>query len=484
MTSSNLKHQFFQALFSFVAFISLLQAQYTLQNEFCDTNTCDYITGGIYAIWWDAEYEYTSDAQELLEVMMGIRQVCLEELAMEDPPNPTDGYFYNIYIGNWLEDLFPDGWAVGQGTDSYGYPYLTLAIGAHLEPIYQYHEGFHIFQYNANSPGFSYSGYSAWFVEASANWFVSWMLPEEELAFLECAAIEANPHLPMWYDGWNAPPDDPQNWQRGVHPYAMNALLYFLTEEIGLPATVLSTGFYSGTDLLPQQYLAQEFGLENFRNIYADWSAHNAADFDYILPAQLDRARIELEDYGDPDDLHPVVAELGADGTGGQWYSPAPNLMLHGWSYHVYDLVDFQTGNLAFYLQGAELGSDGGAAAFRGRVVLQSGEGQTFFDLEQLNDQLGFLELEITQEVEAIRYVISAVPDHFTGNQTYVYEIRVEPEFILGDANLDGSVDILDIVITLNAIFAAQYDLRLDVNLDLDVNILDIIMLINIIVNG
>ncbi|MFQ6609280.1 MAG: hypothetical protein ACE5D7_00630 [Fidelibacterota bacterium] len=462
--------------------LTQLWAQYTIQNEFCDTTSCDYITDEIFAIWWDANWDLGSDAAQLAPVLTEIRNICLTQLGMEDPPNPIDGFYYNVYIGNFDQDLFPDGWAVGQGTDSFGYPYLTLAIGAHLEPIYQYHEGFHIFQYNGNAPGFNYSGDSAWYIEATANWFVSWVLPDEEMAFLEGAAIEANPQLPIWYDSWNAPPGDPENWQRGVHPYAMNTLLYYLVETEAITAFDLSNAFYSGTGLLPQEYLEQLIGVAELKSFFINWAAHNVNDYDYMSPEQLERARVELENYGDPLDINPVIANIGATGTNGQWISPIPVLAARGWSYDVFKLEDIPPGTTAFYFRGNSTGSEGGDAVFRARVLSHSASNVEFYELEQVSDTSGFLSIDIDSDSELTHFIIAAVPNHFTGSQTYPYEIRIEPQFLQGDLNFDNDVNILDIMQVLNYIFTNDYDLLMDINLDNAVNVLDIIMLINLIV--
>ena len=84
------------------------------------------------------------------------------------------GYFYNVYIHKpgGPNDLFqPLGWGNGQGTDSNGFPFLTLPNGVLGDWLNDAHETFHIFQYNANSPGFASSGNSQWYIEASANWY-------------------------------------------------------------------------------------------------------------------------------------------------------------------------------------------------------------------------------------------------------------------------------------------------------------------------
>ena len=71
---------------------------------------------------------------------------------MRDPPNPGKGFYYNVYIHHGDDDLFPSGWGMGQGTDIFGVPFLTLGYGGMFSST-AYHEGFHIFQYDANSPG-------------------------------------------------------------------------------------------------------------------------------------------------------------------------------------------------------------------------------------------------------------------------------------------------------------------------------------------
>ena len=73
---------------------------------------------------------------------------------MRDPPNPGKGFYYNVYIHHGDDDLFPSGWGMGQGTDIFGVPFLTLGYGGMFSST-AYHEGFHIFQYDANSPGYS-----------------------------------------------------------------------------------------------------------------------------------------------------------------------------------------------------------------------------------------------------------------------------------------------------------------------------------------
>ena len=134
-------------------------AQYAIKSEFGNLTDCDTTTSGIYIVWWDNDWNYQADAEMMLSYMNTYREVCLNELDMQDPPNPTDGYYYNVYLHH-SGDIFPDGWGNGQGTDANGYPYLTLPIGAHNDWMNVAHETFHVFQYSGTSPGFAYSGVS------------------------------------------------------------------------------------------------------------------------------------------------------------------------------------------------------------------------------------------------------------------------------------------------------------------------------------
>ena len=52
---------------------------------------------------------------------------------------------------------------------------------------------------------------------------------------------------------------------------------------------------------------------------------------------------------------------------------------------------------------------------------------------------------------------------------------------MVGDVNLDGSLDILDIVTTVNLVLFGEFNGLADMNSDGVVNILDIIQMVNLI---
>ena len=55
---------------------------------------------------------------------------------------------------------------------------------------------------------------------------------------------------------------------------------------------------------------------------------------------------------------------------------------------------------------------------------------------------------------------------------------------IPGDVNLDGVLNILDMVLIVNMIIENEYNLDADVNEDQILNILDIVILVNILIGN
>lgn len=69
-------------------------------------------------------------------------------------------------------------------------------------------------------------------------------------------------------------------------------------------------------------------------------------------------------------------------------------------------------------------------------------------------------------------------------NLDILYQIEIEFNFILGDINEDGILNILDIVLMVNMILSNEYSVVADVNEDGFINILDIVLMVNILVGG
>ncbi len=407
-------------------------AQYTIHNVYGDLDECDTMTRSIFIVWWDKDFNYGAQVDVLLDSMISYRNTCLNELMMLDPPNAVDGYFYNVYIhnpGNPAGFFYPYGWGNGQGTDPNGYPFLTLPNGVLDDWLNNSHETFHIFQYNASSPGFSYSGDSQWYIEASANWFAAKQNLDAPRAFVEAESLVRLPHVPLWLSYDNFPATYPQNWQRYVHQYAMALFLFYLTDEAGLPDQTITEGFFNGTGLTPQHYLLNQMGGTAFRDAFIDWAAHMTNDFDFIEPIQAATNLNEWNTYADPlddNEYSGVYYNSGFDG----WYNPPDSLITTAWSFNTYKLLNSISETYTFELEGDAAGSYGDEAYFRGKVVVQNSEtGAAFYDLEMINNVQGSLTIETTPADTTLYLIVASVPQVFEDNNTefqlFPYQVSI-----------------------------------------------------------
>ena len=347
---------------------------------------------------------------------------------MRDPKG-SDKYYYNVYIHNSGPDLFPDDWAQGQGTDDEGYPYLSLPANLTTKDYHGYvHEGFHIFQYNANSPGFKYSGDSQWYIEASANWFVNIRYPKDTDGFICGQAVTAIPQVPMWYSFENKKPGDKSSWLRDDHQYGMNIYLYYLTEVCHVPRYTIAHGFYDKTALLPQEFLYSKLGGSDMRKYFADWAVHSTTDFDYLSRIQVERLKKEYQKYGDPDDNHSIVKTFTNEGTNGWMEVPAGEAP-GAWAYNVYKIENRSSGTYSIGLQGDDFGSLGTASWFTARVAVSNKNGSNdFYSMRLPDTREGELKVKVSTENREIWIVVASTPVHFTTNQSYSYKLRIDKD--------------------------------------------------------
>jgi hypothetical protein len=409
-----------------VAQVAVLQ----LLTEWGNVTENNVITEGIFAVWWDKTFDTRTHAEAAMADLQAIRDVSLNELGLRDPPNPGLGSYYNVYIhqGGPGNDNYPDSWGAGQGTDGFGRPYLTLPVdpGERVDPILLYHEGFHVFQYSANSPGFDYASDTGWFVEASANWFAATSNADLDIAHVEAGALAAVPFQALWHSWDNWAVGDPDNWNRLVRQYAMGTYLYYLTSVEGVATNLIVDGFYAGTDQSPQEYLFRRVG--DLRSYFANFAAHTLTEIDYVSRAQYDRAMFELEEQaGDTTDIHRFVADLTGTGTAGDWFEPPAAQTPRGWSFNTIRIQDPQAGEYTIEFDGDDAGSEGAAAYFVARAVIRAASGDTFQTLALTDGRDGTWTLDASATDQSVYLIFAAVPEHFSGNQTYGYRLRVGP---------------------------------------------------------
>ena len=400
--------------------------EYAILSEFSSLQTHNVVTNGIYAIWWDPKFDHEQDLAEMFNWLNEIRRDCTENLSMSDPPNPIAGYYYNVYIHHDDQDSFPAWWGNGQGTDINGMPFLTLPNGAHIDKLNVYHEGFHIFQYNSNSPGFAYSGDSQWYIESTAQWYMADRNLTEVNTFIEAGSVSANPQLALWHSFRNHAVGDPTDWLYQVRQYGMHTYLYYLTQVAQVNPDIITGGFYAELDISPQQYHYDEIGGDLLRTYFADWAAANTRDFDYLTPQQWGRALQEVELAGDPNNINPYALTINGNNMAGT-HTPDRRLLPRGWAYNVIKVTNPPIDTpINYTLVGNEQGSEGAEAHFESRIVLKEDSGEyTSLNLAMDNSVTGSMTFTISEPTEDLYIIIAAVPEHFNGNQTYDYQVVI-----------------------------------------------------------
>jgi hypothetical protein len=205
----------------------------------------------------------------------------------------------------------------------------------------------------------------------------------------------------------------------------MHTYLYYLTEIAGVDSDIISGGFYTETALSPQEYHFQKVGGDRLRTLFTDWAAHNTGGLDYLSQEQVDRALLEVQLAGDVNNLHPYVLELTDEEAQGS-FSPPDDLAPRGWSYNVVKINNSEAVNYAFSLEGDAMGSEDGEAHLEARIVVVRNNEPTYYDIEMTGRLSGELSIEVTDADKEIFIVVAAVPEHFSGNQTYGYAVDIE----------------------------------------------------------
>ena len=399
-----------------------------IESQYANISDHGYVTAGIFAIWWDKKYDMLSEAKIMLDDLEEIRQKALD-LWMGDPPNVNRGVYTNIYLhtGSKVGDSWANnGWGAGVGTNTYGVPYMTLGKGTARDLLSTiYHEAFHIMQYNGNS--FPYSGDTAWYIETTASWFtiVNLMQTRPDIEFFVGATtLPLNPHLALWHSFQNRATGDPVDWLYEIRQYALEAYLYYLTEVEGFDTKYITNGFYSNITISPQEYLLQQGGAQ-YRNYFANWAAANTADLNYLTRAQVARAEIEADQYGNSAYRNEYVLEINGKNASGT-HTPPQNLQPRSWAYNVIKVKNSENKSYKINLNAESKGSNGASSYFKARIVKKSGDNYNINEFTLNDDNItGEINVTLNENEDEFYIVIISVPEQFTGNQTYNYSLTI-----------------------------------------------------------
>lgn len=320
----------------------------TLQRMYVQPDRHQVYEQGMWAIWFDPAFFTQADAQITVDGLDSARCAALTDYGMRWPANIAAGVRFNVYLHvPGEDDGFGDyGWGNGVGGNDAGLPFMTLPRGATADLDNLSHEGFHVFQWEATSPGYVNDGDSGWFTETSAQWFMAERNPDGVDIHTTASTIAGNPQMSLWQGIYNREPKDPVHWMTDNRQYGMHLFIRYLGQIWGLPDAVVTAGFFDGTTLMPQEYLSRALGPADFATAWADFAALMTASFveapgtpmpDWELtPAQrnaslTERARVMAETplTGIENDIT-LTVKIGAD-----WASPPPRLRPRPWSYNV-----------------------------------------------------------------------------------------------------------------------------------------------------
>lgn len=323
-------------------------------------------------------------------------------------------------------DNYPDGWGAGVGTDGNDLPFLSVGSAQRNDEILFRHEGFHLCQYTdtRTAPGFAYTGDGSWYTEAVATWFSTLPFPTRADAQLGAATITANPQLALWHGWTNSPPGDPVNWNRTTRQYALSTWLDYLTTTGGAPVSVLVNGYTTGSTLLPQAYLASQ--VPGLHVLFADYAAASTPDMPYLTEPQWTAALNDFGTYGDAADRHEFVLDFEDAGSGGEFVEPPTALRPRGWGWNVVRVRSTQAAAWRFELEGSPQGSAGAAAAFEARLIVQTAGSRTVHASSLANALDGAIEVDTADEETELFLVVVAVPQQFSGSQSYAYRVRID----------------------------------------------------------
>ncbi len=398
----------------------------TLQQMYVQPDQHQVYEQGMWAIWFDPAFFTFADAQITADGLDSARCAALTDYGMRWPANIAAGVRFNVYLHvPGEDDGFGDyGWGNGVGENDAGLPFMTLPRGVTADLDNLSHEGFHVFQWEATSPGYVNDGDSGWFTETSAQWFMAERNPDGVDIHTTASTIAGNPQLALWHGFYNPEPKDPVHWMTDNRQYGMHLFIRYLGEVWGLPDPVFTTGFFDGTTLMPQEYLSRAVGRANFATAFADFAALMTASFvegpgapmpDWELSrtqrdaSLVERARIMAETplAGVENDIT-LELKVGAD-----WASPPARLRPRPWSYNVLRIVQPQGWGTVWF----ETQAPGPMIL---RQVIRQGSSWVIEPLEPGQT------IDLTKADNAYLVLVWA-PPIYDGAQTADYRIRIDP---------------------------------------------------------
>ncbi|MEM6365261.1 MAG: hypothetical protein AAF745_12600, partial [Planctomycetota bacterium] len=229
---------------------------------------------------------------------------------------------------------------------------------------------------------------------------------------------------------WYTPGREPEGvvedngWLYGVREYAMSSFLYYLTNVESVDPAVIAGVYANNSNLTAQEFIFNEVGGDNLREMFADWAMRNAAGLDYLSAEQVDVAFNELAAETRPDEIKNNILELTTAEANGS-FGPTQELTPGGWAYNSIKIENSGDTTYTINVIGDATGSQGAASHFEARVALVNQGVTTYRDIPMTDAMNGSVVVNADAADSEIYIVIASTPDQLTGTQTYDYRVDI-----------------------------------------------------------
>jgi hypothetical protein len=187
---------------------------------------------------------------------------------------------------------------------------------------------------------------------------------------------------------------------------------------------------FSTTTEMPQEYMYNQIGAQDYRQYFIDWAAHMTNDFDFITPTQAATNLNEWNTYADLSDDNEFIAIYDNEGSNG-WFMPNDGLITNAWSFNTYKLLNNENEFYTFELKPEVEGTNGTPSFFQGKLVVKNTmTGTSFYDLSNSGESLQSLaNFELSANDTEVFLIVASMPEIFQDNnssfQLFPYEIQI-----------------------------------------------------------
>ncbi|HHO49375.1 MAG TPA: hypothetical protein ENK18_00525 [Deltaproteobacteria bacterium] len=381
-----------------------------------------------FAVHWGNSGSFSNNqVQNLLDSFEHAWSVYVGEMDHATPYG-TESVRFNVYISD-SGDGAPSSLGAGgyYWFDDEGWPMIVISRDVLFDNQYaaqvSHHEFYHAIQ--GATERFAYSGISAWFTEATAEWgayAVDYNNPYNGEFLFAYGLLNEYP-LPFF--------DYPDTGALQEY-YQYGAFLFpVFVSELGGWQLIRDTWMDTGAEPDPLEVLRARMaddGLD-LDEVWLDHTAHNAV-WDYTLGAGF---KEQVNDYKDIFGIDPIMATFSGEGTGGteEVTERAPG----HYGYNVIRLRSPDPGDLTITIDGNR-GDEGSRVGFGARLIQDFGEDTyTYHDVPFDGRRASFV-LEGVGEEDRIWLVVGAWAKEYNSlwaeeRFTYSYSMEIveaEPE--------------------------------------------------------